>query len=90
MSNSSDIYKKKVVVLKFKEPDPSPSLHIRFYMRGKNEIFSLPMIFVELKKKVTSGVRHFILPIGLEMQVLEGILPRQIHQRKYKMKEAIS
>lgn len=50
MSNSSDIYKKKVVVLKFKEPDPSPSLHIRFYMRGKNEIFSLPMIFVELKK----------------------------------------
>lgn len=51
MSNSSDIYKKKVVVLKFKEPDPSPSLHIRFYMRGKNEIFSLPMIFVELKKR---------------------------------------
>lgn len=48
------------------------------------------MIFVELKKNVTSGVRHFILPIGLEIQVLEGILPRQIHLRKYKMKEAIS
>lgn len=32
---------------------------MRFHMRGKNSIFSLPMIFVELKKNVTSGVKTF-------------------------------
>lgn len=36
-------------------------------MCGKNEIFSLFMIFVELKKKVIFGVRYFILFIGLEI-----------------------
>lgn len=76
MLNFSDIYKKKVVVLKFKELDLFLFLYICFYMCGKNEIFSLFMIFVELKKKVIFGVRYFILFIGLEIQVLEGILLR--------------
>lgn len=52
MLNFSDIYKKKVVVLKFKELDLFLFLYICFYMCGKNEIFSLFMIFVELKKRL--------------------------------------
>lgn len=44
--------KKKVVVLKFKELDLFLFLYICFYMCGKNEIFSLFMIFVELKKRL--------------------------------------
>lgn len=36
MLNFSDIYKKKVVVLKFKELDLFLFLYICFYMCGKN------------------------------------------------------
>lgn len=50
MLNFSDIYKKRL--LKFKGLDLFLFLYICFYMCGKNEIFSLFMIFVELKKRL--------------------------------------